>query len=135
MRDQVGDREHLAALHLVGERAYRLLAQRVVRGTQIQQVRIMSYNDFDAGFLLVLRKALDFIFGVVSCRPLARRLGEDLDRVAGDSFSEKQRLIDATGNRHVRTEEGGAGCLSTRRLHISLIVVTVREQAEVKSKN
>ena len=68
---------------------------------KIQQVGIVRDDCGDAGFFAIDLKLLDLFFAVRFRRPLARRLGKNLNRVAVDFFAVEKRVADAAGDGHV----------------------------------
>ncbi len=104
MSDQIGDAQNLAALQLVDKRHHRAHPQRRVRRAEIEQVGIVRDDFGDAGFLAIDDKLFDLFFAVWFRRPLARRLGKNLDRIAVDFLAVEQRVADAAGDRHVSAQ-------------------------------
>ena len=104
MSDQIGHAENFAALQLIDERGDRAQAQRRVGRAQVQQIGIVRDDLRDAGVFAIGVKLLDLFFAIRFGGPLARGLGKNLNRVAGDFFAFEKGVADAAGDGHVRAQ-------------------------------
>ena len=109
--DQVRHVEYFAAFHLVDERADGTLAQSRVGRAQVEQVGIVGDHRSDAGFLPIGVELRDLVFSQRLRRPLARRLGENLNRLAGDLPAFEKGVADAAGDGHMGAQITGRGVL------------------------
>ena len=68
----------------------------------------MGDHGSDAGVLAVGMELGDFIFFQRLRRPLARRLGENLNRLAADLLAFEKGIADATGDGHMGAQKRAA---------------------------
>src|SRR5271163_1179137 len=102
MCDQKWHSQRLASLQFISKTLDRALAQLLVGRAKVEQVGVVRDDHFDSGPGLRAFERLDFLARVGFGGPLARALGENLDTVAANLLTARQRLADASRDRYVR---------------------------------
>jgi len=104
MNHQIGDVQRSTMPQLLNENLQRLPPQSLVRGSQVDQVAVMSYDGIDPRLSLVLPKTADFSLLQHAGPPLSRTPGEDLDGVTSDFMASEDSLIHAPSNGDMGTK-------------------------------
>src|SRR5882672_1295490 len=105
MRDEKIYAKRFAPVELVDNSFDRFEPHSFIGRAEVHEVGIVGDHGRDAGLDSIALKLFDLLVRKRIRRPLARRLGENLDAFASDLLAAIQRLADFAGDRHVRAEE------------------------------
>ncbi len=105
MRDQVRDAEALAAFELGDELAHPPLAERRDRRRDVEEVAVVGEQRVDAGRSPRGGEGAHLVLAERAARPLSRRAGEDLHRLAPRLATALEGEVEPARDRLVRAEK------------------------------